>query len=100
VRARRSWDFALAGAALVLELQGLHVQRASVFLSGAAPYPWHAQEVEQAIIGQELTQKTIQEAAEAVVSRARPLVRNAYKIPLLKGIIREELQRAAEASRT
>jgi xanthine dehydrogenase YagS FAD-binding subunit len=95
VRARRSWDFALAGAAVVLEMQGGVVNHASVYLSGAAPYPWHASDVEEAVTGRKLDQQTIEAAAEAVVRKARPLTHNGYKIPLFKGVIRQELEKAA-----
>jgi CO/xanthine dehydrogenase FAD-binding subunit len=34
-----------------------------------------------------------QGAAEAAVEDAQPLAKNAYKIPLFRGVIEEELQR-------
>jgi xanthine dehydrogenase YagS FAD-binding subunit len=93
VRARRSWDFALAGAALALQFDGDRVADGRVVLSGAAPVPWRSRAVESAIRGRPLDAKTIAAAAEAVVETARPLAQNAYKIPLFKGMIAEELQR-------
>jgi xanthine dehydrogenase YagS FAD-binding subunit len=93
VRARRSWDFALAGAALALQFDGDRVADGRVVLSGAAPVPWRSRAVEDAIRGRRLDAKTIAAAAEAVVDTARPLAKNAYKIPLFKGVITEELQR-------
>jgi xanthine dehydrogenase YagS FAD-binding subunit len=92
VRARRSWDFSIAGVALALKFDGDKVARVRVALSGAAPVPWRSKEVEDAITGRKLDEKTIAAAAEAVVSRARPLKQNGYKIPLFKGLIEEELQ--------
>jgi xanthine dehydrogenase YagS FAD-binding subunit len=92
VRARRSWDFALAGAALALVFDGPTVKQARVFLSGAAPMPWRSPEVEDVITGKSLDDSTIAKAAEAVVSNAEPLDKNGYKIPLFKGVIQEELQ--------
>ncbi|MCF8104231.1 MAG: xanthine dehydrogenase family protein subunit M [Desulfohalobiaceae bacterium] len=94
VRARRAWDFALAGTALVLDLDGSRVRSAGVYLSGAAPIPWRSQEVEKEITGKILNQTVIDRAAEAVVSGARALNQNAYKLPLFKGIMREELGKA------
>jgi xanthine dehydrogenase YagS FAD-binding subunit len=92
VRARRSWDFALAGAALAVVFDGPTVKQARVFLSGAAPMPWRSREVEEVITGKSLDDSTIAKAAEAVVNNAEPLDRNQYKIPLFKGVIQEELQ--------
>ena len=93
VRARRSWDFALAGVALALELDGDRVVDGRVVLSGAAPVPWRSRAVEDAIRGRRLDAKTIGAAADAAVKNARPLAKNGYKIPLFKGVIEEELAR-------
>lgn len=91
VRARRSWDFALAGVALAIEMNGEKVANARVFLSGAAPVPWRSRPVEEAITGRQLDSKTIQHAARAVVKGADALPGNTYKLDLFKGVIEEEL---------
>ncbi len=95
VRARRSWDFALAGAALTVVFQGDRVTKVRVFLSGAAPIPWRSKEVEGIIIGNRLDTNVIERAAEAVVQHAKPMKQNAYKIPLFRGVIEEELHAIA-----
>jgi xanthine dehydrogenase YagS FAD-binding subunit len=95
VRVRQSWDFALAGVALALQFKGERVEKARVVLSGAAPIPWRSREVEEAIIGNRLDNDTISEAAEAAVKNAEPLKHNAYKIPLFRGAIEEELSKIA-----
>ncbi len=93
VRARRSWDFALAGVALALQFDGDRVAGGRVVLSGAAPVPWRSRPVEDAVIGKTLDRQTIAAAAQAVVADAEPLAKNAYKIPLFRGVIEEELER-------
>ena len=95
IRARQAWDFALAGVALVVNFQGSRVSTARVYLSGAAPVPWRVEAVEEALIGKSLDAQVIDKAAEAVVAGARPLSQNAYKLPLFKGVLREELEKAA-----
>ena len=95
VRARRSWDFALAGVALALRFDGKRVVGGRVVLSGAAPVPWRSTEVEQVVRGKELTAEVIAAAAKAVTAGAEPLEKNGYKIPLFQGMIEEELTRAA-----
>lgn len=97
VRARRSWDFALAGVALVLRFDGALVSEARVWLSGAAPVPWRSKEVEQEILGKRLDEKTIARAGEAAVKKAEPLPKNGYKVPLLRAVIEEELETMAKA---
>jgi xanthine dehydrogenase YagS FAD-binding subunit len=91
VRTRRSWDFALAGVALALQFKGDRVEKARVVLSGAAPIPWRSKEVEETITGKRLDSDTVAQAAEVAVKNAEPLEHNAYKVPLFRGIIEEEL---------
>ena len=91
VRGRRSWDFALAGVALALRFNGDHVERARVVLSGAAPIPWRLKEVEEAIAGKQLDAVSATQAAEVAVKNAEPLENNAYKVPLFRGLLEEEL---------
>jgi xanthine dehydrogenase YagS FAD-binding subunit len=95
IRARRSWDFALAGVALALRFDGKRVIGGRVVLSGAAPVPWRSAEVEQVVRGKELTADVIAAAAKAVTAGAEPLEKNGYKIRLFQGMIEEELTRAA-----
>lgn len=96
IRARRSWDFALAGVALAVNLSGSKVQRARVVLSGVAPIPWRSDSVEKVITGNELKPDTIKKAAEAAVEDAKPLELNQYKIPLVKGVLEEQLAAIAK----
>lgn len=91
VRARRSWDFALASLAAVFEFEDNKINRANVYLGGAAPVPWRSEKTEKALEGKELTPETISSAAEAVVKDAQPLRHNGYKIKLFRGIVKEEL---------
>jgi xanthine dehydrogenase YagS FAD-binding subunit len=95
VRARASWDFALAGVAMAVRFDGAQVADARVFLSGAAPVPWRAAAVEQAIVGRALDAATIATAAEAAVAGAEPLAKNGYKLPLFRGLITDELEKIA-----
>jgi len=94
VRARGAWDFALAGVAIVLRGAG-RVDHARVVLSGVAPVPWRVPAVEDAILGRSLDADVIGRAAAASIEGARPLARNAYKVPLVRGIVQETLERLA-----
>ncbi len=91
VKARASWDFALAGIALAIKLNGDNVDSARAVLSGAAPTPWRSREIEHSIIGHRLDESTAAKAAEAAMMNARPLSQNDYKLPLFRGMIEEEL---------
>ncbi len=96
IRGRGSWDFALAGVALALDFSVGRVSSARVVLSGAAPVPWRSREVEEVITGTSLDDGVIGRAAEAVVANAQPLQHNAYKVPLFKGMMEEELRKIRE----
>jgi xanthine dehydrogenase YagS FAD-binding subunit len=98
VRARRSWDFALAGVALALRFDGRRVVDGRVVFSGAAPVPWRSAEVEQAILGKELNSSVIAAAVKAAVAGTEPLEKNGYKLPLFQGVIEEELARMSASA--
>jgi len=97
VRARQSWDFALAGLALVLRFNRKQVEKALVVLSGAAPVPWRSVAVEEVVTGKELNAETVAKAVEAVVKNAEPLKHNGYKLALFRGIVEEELMAIAQS---
>lgn len=98
IRARRSWDFALAGVALALVMDGDTVTDGRVVLSGVAPVPWRVPAVEAAIKGRALTPEVIGIAADAAVDGAEPLEQNGYKVPLLRAAVAEELAAVGTAA--
>lgn len=92
---RESRDFALVGAAVVLEMTGNLVKRASLVLSGVSPAPYRAVESEKMLTGRELTGELLEQAAEAAVKDAAPLEENEYKVQLSKTIFKRAVLRAA-----
>ena len=95
VRARRSWDFALASLALALTMSQRRVTSVRVVLGGAAPVPWRSREAEEIIAGKQLDAATVTKAAEAAMSKAQPMDHNHYKLALFRGLIEEQLQAMA-----
>ena len=91
VRARQSWDFAIAGVALAVEFSDDRLRQARVVLSAAAPIPWRSIEVEEILTDKQINSKTVAKAVNVVMKNAQPLEKNGYKIPLFKGILEEEL---------
>ena len=90
-RARGAFDFALAGAAVVVALSGDRVQTARIVLSGVAPVPWRSAEAENALTGKPLDETSAAVAAAAAIKDAAPLPKNEYKVPLVAGILQETL---------
>jgi xanthine dehydrogenase YagS FAD-binding subunit len=91
VRARRAWDFALAGVALALVFSRDQVTDCRVVLSGAAPVPWRSVEAEKVLNGARLNRTRAARAAEAAVQDAEPMTQNQYKIPLFRNLIEQQL---------
>ena len=96
-RARRSWDFALVGTAFAVEFKDGKIQKARAVFSGVAPVPWRSNEVEEAITGRKLDAQTVSKAAAMAVKNAEPLEGNEYKVPMLMGLVEEELLRLARS---
>jgi xanthine dehydrogenase YagS FAD-binding subunit len=94
VRARRAWDFALAGMAVAVQVEEGVVRHARAVFSGVAPVPWRSREVEEILIGKKLDKETAVKAAEAAVKGAEPMEKNGYKVPLLRAVVEEELSRS------
>ncbi|MCF6126958.1 MULTISPECIES: xanthine dehydrogenase family protein subunit M [Mesorhizobium] len=84
IRDRESYAFALASAAVALDMDGETVRSARIALGGLATVPWRAREAEDTLQGKVLDEATAQEAAEAAFADARPREHNAFKIPLGK----------------
>jgi len=96
IRARRAWDFALAGVALAVPIEEDKVRRARVVFSGVASVPWRSRQVEETILGKRLVRETVGKAADAAVKDAEPMKKNGYKVPLLKAVVEEELSAGAK----
>jgi len=91
VRARGAWDFALAGAAVVVTLADHRVERARIVLSGVAPIPWRVPAAERALMGHRLGASSASKVADAAAGNAQPLGQNAYKVELVRGAVEEAL---------
>jgi xanthine dehydrogenase YagS FAD-binding subunit len=88
---REAWTHATASAAIVLEMDGDVCREARIVLGGVAPVPWRVPEAERLLAGQRVTPELAGRVAAAAVADARPLAKNAYKIPLTRGVIERTL---------
>ena len=84
VRDRASYAFALASAAVAVELDGRTIRDARVGLGGVATKPWRSREAERLLVGKPATEQTFRAAAEAALAGARPHRDNAFKVTLAK----------------
>ena len=88
---REAWTHAVVSAAVVLQMDGPICRDARVVLGGVAPIPWRLPEVERALTGQPITEETAAKAGEMAIAGARPLAKNAYKLPLTKNLVRRTI---------
>ncbi|MDI6100453.1 xanthine dehydrogenase family protein subunit M [Actinoplanes sp. NEAU-A12] len=82
VRDRTSYEFALASAAVALEITDGVVTAARIALGGVATRPWRSHAAEEALIGGPATTERFAGAAAEALAGARPLAGNAFKVRL------------------
>ena len=98
LRDRASYEFALASAAVVVQVSGGKIQRARVAMGGVGTKPWRSKEAEQALLGHEASEHTYRAAAEAALKPAKPLRDNTFKVELAKRAIVRALQVATQTA--
>jgi xanthine dehydrogenase YagS FAD-binding subunit len=95
VRDRQSYEFALASAAVALDLEDGTVREARIALGGVATVPWRSIEAEAALRGKTIDDQTAMAAADAAFSGARGHGHNNFKIELGKRTLRRTLLQCA-----
>lgn len=90
-RLREPVDFAVASLASILTIKDGIYREARIALGAVAPRPFRATEVEQALIGKAIDDKTIETVTESVVKDTMPLSENAYKVEILKALVKKAL---------
>ncbi len=95
VKEKQSHDWPLAEAAVQLTFTGTTISAARVVLGHVAPTPWRSREAEAELVGKDPSIAVFQAAALAAVGPAKPMRHNAYKVPLVVGLLRQVLHHAA-----
>jgi xanthine dehydrogenase YagS FAD-binding subunit len=91
VRDRASFEWAIASAAVAIEVDAGAVRRARVAVGGVATKPWRLPRVEQTLTGQPFTPELCAKAAALATDGATAHGANAYKVPLLKATVERAL---------
>jgi len=95
LRDRASYEFALASAAVVMNLTGGKISYVRIALGGVGTKPWRSPEAEAALTGKPANAGSFREAAEAALRNAKPQTENKFKIELAKRCLTHTLQTAA-----
>jgi xanthine dehydrogenase YagS FAD-binding subunit len=91
IRDRNVWDFPLMNVASAMVLSGDTIQRARIAVNGAAARPLRLKSAENAISGKQRNAETGEMAGKMAVQGAVPLQFNAYKIPLMRNLVKRSI---------
>jgi len=97
LRDRASYEFALASAAVVINVAGGNVSFARVAMGGVGTKPWRSPEAEAALLDKPANASNFRAAAEAALRNAKPQSENKFKIELAKRCLTHALQTAASS---
>ncbi|HYL37785.1 MAG TPA: xanthine dehydrogenase family protein subunit M [Bryobacteraceae bacterium] len=91
VRDRNVWDFALMNVASAMVLSGGNIDRVRIAVNGAAARPLRLKAVEDAVRGKPRNASTGESGGKLAVEGAVPLQFNAYKIPLMRNLVKRAI---------
>jgi len=97
VRDRNVWDFPLLNVASAMVVSGGKIEQIRIAVNGAAARPLRLKTVERAVLGKAPNAATGEMAGELAVKGAVPLQFNAYKIPLMRNLVKRAIGGVEEA---
>jgi xanthine dehydrogenase YagS FAD-binding subunit len=98
VRDRNVWDFPLLNVASAMKLSGDTIQDVRIAVNAVAARPLRLKEVEDSVRGKQRSAATGQAAGKLAVEGAVPLQFNAYKIPLMRNLVKRAISGVPEAT--
>jgi xanthine dehydrogenase YagS FAD-binding subunit len=99
IRDRESYAFALASAAVALQMDGDTVRDARIAVGGVATRPWRARGAEQVLIGRSLKEETARAAGAAALQGATGTRENSFRIELGARTVADALMIARKRAR-
>jgi xanthine dehydrogenase YagS FAD-binding subunit len=91
VRDRNVWDFPLMNVAAAMMLSGNTISRMRIAVNAVSPRPMRLKAVEDAVQGKPADATTGEMAGKLAVQGAVPLQFNAYKIPLMRNLVKRAI---------
>jgi xanthine dehydrogenase YagS FAD-binding subunit len=98
VRDRNVWDFPLLNVASAMMVSGGNIERVRIAVNAAAARPLRLKSVEDAVRGKPANASTGEMAGKLAVQGAVPLTFNAYKIPLMRNLVKRAIGGVQEAA--
>ena len=93
-RDRAVWDFPLANVASAAKINNGVVEDIRIVANGVAPYPVRFLAAEDAVRGRQVGPAVAMEAGDIAINGVRPLRHNAYKVTLLRNLVKRSVQGA------
>jgi xanthine dehydrogenase YagS FAD-binding subunit len=100
VRDRQVWDFPLVNVASAIKADGGRIQEARIAVGAVAARPLRLRAVEQAIAGRPMNDETATMAGQMAIEGAVALRHNAYKVPLMRNLVRRAVRGGPQAATT
>jgi xanthine dehydrogenase YagS FAD-binding subunit len=100
VRDRNVWDFALVSVASAKVMNGDTIERMRLVVNGVAARPMRLAAVEQAVAGRPANEATAATAGSMAIGGAQPLNHNAYKVPLMRNLVKRAIRGVEDVSWT
>jgi xanthine dehydrogenase YagS FAD-binding subunit len=100
VRDRQVWDFPLVNVASAIKADGGRIQEARIAVGAVAARPLRLRAVEQAIAGMPMNDETATMAGQMAIEGAVALRHNAYKVPLMRNLVRRAVRGGPQAATT
>jgi xanthine dehydrogenase YagS FAD-binding subunit len=88
---RKSWDFAIASAAVSITVAGGTVSDCRIALGGVAPVPFRATDAEAALKGKAIDDASATAAGAAAVAKAMALPKNKWLIQEAKTVVKRAI---------
>jgi len=97
VRERQVWDFPMVNVAAAMKVSNGTIQGSRIVVNAVAAHPMRLTTVENAVAGKPRNEETARMAGEIAVQGAQPLAHNAYKIPLMRNLVKRAIRGEAQA---
>jgi len=98
VRDRNVWDFPLMNVASAIQSSGDTIQNIRIAVNAVAARPLRLKAVEDSVRGKPRNAATGEAAGKLAVQGAVPLQFNAYKVPLMRNLVKRAISGRVEAA--
>ena len=96
IRDRNVWDFPLLNVAAATTYASGRIERIRMVVNAAAARPLRLHAVEAAVVGQPRSEATAERAGQIAIEGAQALRYNAYKIPLMRNLVKRAIRGSAD----